>query len=513
MEFLSPGVFPREVDFSAYVQGVSTSTFGIVGVFQKGPVGEPTLVTSFEDARRKFGDFLDAQGFYAMHALKSFFDNGGARAFVVRTCHYEGGAPQAQASTVSLQDRDGAAPQNTLQVDAVTPGTWGDDLSVEITASDAYPTTGFNLIVKTDSGTVLETFADLLIGSGNAASEDYVEKRINGVSQYIRVTDLLSTTAAPDNRPAVGTQPLAGGADGLTGLVAADFIGDAEAGTGLYALDTVDVNFIAIPGESDTTSGPTLAQALITYAEGRKDCIAIIEAPRTDDTAQKMVDFRMGTGVYSHTAFNSSYGAVYGPWLNAKHPVTSRDIVLPPSGFVAGIFARNDAQGAVWTAPAGLNRGTVLGADSPVVRLSKGDRDIMYVKGVNPIAVMSGALVISGQKTLQLKASATDRVNVRRLMAFVEKSVTDAAQSLVFEPNYKKTWEAFKRMVGPFLQRIKDGGGFYDFKVICDETINTPADIDANVMRARVLVKPTKTAEFIAIDFAIAPTGADFSEL
>lgn len=512
MEMLSPGVYPVEVDYSAYVRAISTSTLGLVGVFQKGPVGEATLVTSFEDAKSKFGDFLDEQGYLALHALKAFFDNGGARAYVVRTVHYAAGSPTDVASTITIQDRDGVTPQNTLQVDAINGGVWGDDLTVEIAASTAYPSSGFNLIVKTDAGTVLETFKDLLIGSANAANEDYVEKRINGVSAYIKVTDLLSGTAPDSNRPAEGSYALAGGDDGLTGLVAADFVGDSATGNGLYALDPVDVNMVAIPGESDDTLGPTLAEGLITYAENRKDCVAIIEVPQGKSVTE-MKDFRMGTGSYTHTAFNSSYGALYGPWVKAKHPVTSRDITLPPSGFVAGIFARNDQEGAVWTAPAGLNRGTIRGATAPEKRLSRGEMDTLYEAGVNPIAVVVGAMTVYGQKTLQLKGSATDRVNVRRLLAYVEKAVSDAAQFLVFEPNHKDTWEAFKRLVGPFLQRIKDGGGFYDFKVICDETINTPAVIDANIMKARVLMKPTKTAEFISIEFAIAPTGADFSEL
>lgn len=501
-EMLSPGVYPTEVDFSAYVKALSTSTFGIAGVFEKGPVGEAILVTSLEDARRKLGGYLDADGHFGLHALKNFFENGGSRARVVRVTHLDGdGNSTAVASSVSINDRDGdgdSTANPTLKVEANTPGLWGDDLTVEVTDSAAYPSTGFNLIVKKDDGTVLETFRDLLM---DPTSVDYVERKVNGVSEYIVVTDLNS----PDNmdaRPEVGDHALTGGDDGLTGLVAADYV------RALAHFDPVDVNFIAVPGETDVT----ILEGLVTYVEGRKDCIAILEVPPDEDVSG-MVDFRKGTGSYTHSAFNSSYAALYGPWVVADHPVTGREITLPPAGFVAGIYARNDAEGNVWTAPAGLNRGTLRGAKRPAIAISKGDMDILYPEGINPLAQVAGAFVVNGQRTLQLKASATDRVNIRRLLVYVEKAVSDAAQFLVFEPNNKATWEAFKRLVNPFLQRIKDGGGFYDFLTVCDETINTPAVIDANEMRARVMVKPTKTAEFINIEFAIAPTGADFSEL
>lgn len=516
MELLSPGVYPIEVDFSAYVQAASTSTFGVVGVFEKGPVGEATLVTSLDDAKNKFGGYVD--GHFGMLALKSFFENGGSRAQVVRVVHYNTGAPTSSKATVSIVDRDGATPKATLQVDAIHDGAWGNGLAAQVVASVAYPSTGFTLVIK-QNGAVVETHADLLIGEANAGHADYAERRVNDVSLLVRVTDLASTTAAPANLPKVSAtaagEALASGGDGLTGILPSDFIGDVVTGApGLTAFDGIDVNFIAIPGESTAATGQGLGAGLITYAEGRKDCVAIIEAPVTA-TVANLADFRMGTGSFSATgsAFNSSYGALYGPWLNGTHPVTGRDIKLPPSGFVAGIFARSDAAAGVWAAPAGLNRATVAGAKGAALKLSQGELETLYQKQVNAIAVVVGALVVYGQKTLQLKASATDRVNVRRTLAFTEKSVKDAAQFLVFEPNSPKTWQAFIRLVSPFLREIKNGGGFEDFRVVCDATINTPDVVNQNIMKARIQVKPTKTAEFITVEFAIAPSGASFDEL
>lgn len=513
-ELLSPGVFPVEVDFSTYVQSQSTSTFGIAGVFEKGPVGEAVLVGSLEEARAKFGDYLT--GRYGMFALRNFFENGGARAYVVRVVHYAAGVATSASASLNIVDRAGT-PVNTLKAEAANPGVWGNSLTTRIEASTAYPTTGFNLVVRL-SGTVVETFKDLLIGSANAASEDYVEKRINGISEYIKVTDLASATAAPNNLPkltvAAGGDALASGADGVTGLVTSDFIGDAVSGApGLTAFDGVNVNFIAVPGESATASGQTLAAGLITYAESRKDLIAIIEAPQ-GLTPSGIVDFRMATGTFAGTgsAFNSSYGALYGPWLKGTHPVTGRSITLPPSGFVAGVYARNDRQSAVWSAPAGLNRGTVVGATSTGVKVTKADMDVAYPKGVNLILPVVGALTVSGQKTLLLKGSKLDRVNVRRLMAYVEKGISDVSQFLLWEPNNPTTWNAFIRLAEPFLRDIKAGGGFEDFRVICDASLNTPAVVNRNEMRARIQVIPTGTVEWLTVEFAIAPTGTDFSE-
>jgi len=507
-DMLSAGVYPVEVDFSAYVKTVGTSTFGLVGVFQKGPVDAPILITSFEQAKSVLGDYVS--GHFGLFALKNFFDNGGARAYVVRATKHTAGVSTALAATATLVDRAGS-PVNTLTVNGSTPGAWANGLQVTITDSVAAPTTAFTLTVKDAQNNVLETFKDLLIGAANQGSSDYVTQRVNGVSAYITVQDLASATASPNNRPANGTFPLASGDDGLTGIATTDFIGSAGTTVGLYALDSVAVNFVAIPGEgANDAAAATIGNALITYVEGRKDCVAILEAP-LGKTAQQLADFRMGPN--SGAAFNSAKAAIYGPWLDTVHPTTGAAITLPPSGFVAGVFARNDTVGAVWTAPAGLNRGQVLGVNAPHQRFTKGDRDVLYEVGVNPIAIVAGVLSVYGQKTLQLKASAKDRLNVSRLECFLESSISDSGQFFVFEANNVTTWQAFKRTVNPFLQRIKDAGGFYDFLLICDEKLNTPALIDANTMKARLLYQPTKTAEFLPIEFAIAGSGDSLASL
>ncbi len=510
-ELLSPGVFPVEVPFDAFVRPQGTSTFGIVGVFEKGPVATPVFVTSLADARAKFGTYLDASGHFAMHALTHFFEHGGSRAWVVRVAKYTAGVSTATAATAILQDR-APVPLSTLRVDASSPGVWAPGITVEVQASAALPATGFNLVVKSAAGTVLETFKDLLIGSANAASDDYAPKRVNKASAFIALTDLLSVTAAPNNRPALVTTTLAGGNDGLAGIAVSDYLGTSTQANGLFAFDTVFPNFIAIPGVTDATLGPALNAGLLSYASGRHNLFAITEAPQ-GSTAQTMVDFRNGTGSFSHPAFDDSFGAQYGPWQKTTHPLTGATIEVPVGGMVAGVYAQNDQIGAVHTAPAGPNRGLVRGSLGTDVPISKGDRDLMYSNNVNPVSVVNGRVQVFGQRTLQIKNSTTSSVNVRRMLIQIEQSISTATENLVFEPNIKRTWEAFKRLANPFLQSVKDAGGLDDFLVVVDESTTTPALIAQGVMKARVFVKPVLAAEFILLEFALALPGTNVQSL
>jgi hypothetical protein len=524
---ISAGVYPNEVNYSAYVKAKSTSTWGVVGLFEKGPIGVPVLVGSLDEAQRIFGNYLTTAAAgtgFAMLALKNFFENGGNKAVIVRTVKYTGATPSSAVATVTAVDQQGT-PANCLTVKAAvalggvsldSPGVWANGVQVVLSAGTADATNQFNLVVKDAAGNVLETYSDLWIGYDKRSDPDHVERRVNGKSAYIAVSDLYASgqNASTLRRPAFNTVTLAAGNDGLTGIATTDFIGSSSVGNGLYALDTADVNFVSIPGEAGTTAAnytaaTALGNALLDYCAGRKDCVAIIEAPQGNDAAGHQTFVATLT---SRTA-SGTYGGLYGPWVTALHPTTSQVVTLPPWGFVAGVFARNDREGAVWTAPAGPNRGGLIGALGTEKPMPESQRDAMYTKGVNPIALVAGGLQVYGQKTLALKASALDRMNVRRLLCFIEASIEDAANGIVFEANNKDTWESFKRTVSPFLRRIKDGGGFYDFVVVCDESINTPDLIDTNTMKARILVKPTKTAEFIAIDFAIAPTGANFATL
>ncbi|MHB9129738.1 MAG: phage tail sheath C-terminal domain-containing protein [Armatimonadota bacterium] len=505
--YLSPGIYPREIDFSFYVKQISTSACAMVGIAERGPINEPTLVTSWEQFLTTFGGYLAAG--YLAYAARAFFDNGGSVLWVTRIAHASDPTDPATLlaipASVTLKDRAGT-PVNTLTITAASPGAWGRKLSVTVQDSSRNPTTEFTLLVKENS-TIVEVYADLSLDETKA---NYVELVINGMSGNIAVDDAHSATVAPGNRPAVGTFALTGGDDGLTGLTDQDYIGDPAVHTGLYAFDSVEaLNLLCVPG----VTTPTVIIAGLAYAENRKDLLFLVDAP-FGITPQEALDFRKGAGAYSHPAFDSSYGALYYPWLRISDPLTNAVKYIPPTGAVAGCIARSDQKAAVWVAPAGIDRGRVRNVLGLGYVTNRAERDVLYPEGINCIASLPDAgICLWGQKTLQGQASATDRVNVRRLMMHIEKAVAKSSQFVVFEPNLPITWRALIRLVTPFLQDIKDNGGVYDFAVQCDEESNTPAVIDRNELVCRVFVKPTKTAEFVELNFILTATGGDFKEL
>jgi phage tail sheath protein FI len=611
--YLSPGIYTREVDFSFYVKQISTSSCGMVGVAERGPINKPVLVTSWEQFINKFGSYLQAG--YLAYAARAFFDNGGSVLFVNRIAHLTDptdrntltavkaqvvlkdrrvataslvtgtvgtdriawraiqpgaagnavsvelvaagndtplsigvlgqavtvnlatdgagdpvstadqvvaavvGSPEASARvTAETQDAGivqaaasaslsgGMDAMDTLKVRAADEGTWGARLSVQVEDGSLDPTGAFNLVVR-HKGEVVEVFKDL---SMDEAAPNHVELVVNERSDFIIVEDLGAASGVPADRPVIGAFELSGGNDGLTGLDDADYSGDPSQHTGFYAFDEIDaLNLIMVPGVTTAE----VIHAGITYAENRQDLMLLAEAPIHLEPLEA-VDFRKGQGMYSHGAFNSSYAALYYPWIEINDPVTGKRKLVPPSGAVAGCYARSDKKTHVWYAPAGIDRGRVFNALSLGYKTSRGERDVLYPEGVNVIASFpDSGINIWGQKTLQSQPSALDRVNVRRLMMFIEEAIAESSRFVVFEPNNPQTWRALIRLINPFMQDIKDKGGLYDFAVQCDEETNTPAVIDRNELVARVFVKPTKTAEFIELNFVLTATGADFKEI
>jgi len=611
--YLSPGIYTREVDFSFYVKQISTSSCGMVGVAERGPINKPVLVTSWEQFINKFGSYLQAG--YLAYAARAFFDNGGSVLYVNRIAHLTDptdrnsltalkaqvvlkdrrvaaaslvtgtvgtdriawraiqpgaagnavsveivaagndtplsigvlgqavtvnlatdgagdpvstadqvvaavvGSPEASALvTAETQDAGivqaaasanlsgGMDAMDTLKVRAADEGTWGARLSVQVEDGSLDPSGAFNLVVR-HKGEVVEVFKDL---SMDEAAPNHVELAVNERSDFITVEDLGTASGLPLDRPVIGVFDLSGGDDGLTGLDDTDYSGDPSQHTGFYAFDEIDaLNLIMVPGVTTAE----VIHAGITYAENRQDLMLLAEAPIHLEPLEA-VDFRKGQGMYSHGAFNSSYAALYYPWIEINDPVSGKRKLVPPSGAVAGCYARNDKKTHVWYAPAGVDRGRVFNALSLGYKTSRGERDVLYPEGVNVIASFpDSGINIWGQKTLQSQPSALDRVNVRRLMMFIEEAIAESSRFVVFEPNNPQTWRALIRLINPFMQDIKDKGGLYDFAVQCDEETNTPAVIDRNELVARVFVKPTKTAEFIELNFVLTATGADFKEI
>ena len=400
----------------------------------------------------------------------------------------------------------GQDPQDTLKVSAVDEGKWGDALSVQIQDGTQDAANEFDLAIRLKGETV-EVFRNLSL---DESKPNHIEVVINERSEWITVDDPSPTANSAQDRPAVGTFALAGGDDGITGLTDADYTGDVSRHTGFYALDEIDaLNLLLVPG---VTTAPVIAGG-VAYAESRKDLLFIAEPPIHLEPLE-VIDFREGQGTYTHAAFNSSYAALYYPWIEISDPLTGKSKLVPPTGAVAGCIARSDQKTDVWYAPAGIDRGRIFNVLSIACKTSRGERDALYSEGVNVIASFPDTGInIWGQKTLQSQSSALDRINVRRLMMYVEEAISQSARFVVFEPNNSQTWRALVRLITPFLQNIKTKGGFYDYRVQCDEETNTPQMIDQNQMVCRVFVKPTKTAEFVELNFVLTATGADFSEI
>jgi phage tail sheath protein FI len=210
-------------------------------------------------------------------------------------------------------------------------------------------------------------------------------------------------------------------------------------------------------------------------------------------------------------AVDSNMAATYYPWIKTIDLNTNKLISVPPSVLLPGVFAANDRVAAEWFAPAGLNRGGLVGAVSVLNRLTQSEKDTLYEGKVNPIVQFPGqGIVVFGQKTLQDKPSALDRINVRRLLLTVRKYIASTSRYLVFEQNTSTTRNRFLNIVNPYLESIQQRQGLYAFRVVMDESNNTPDVIDRNILRGAIYLQPTKTAEFIQIDFNILPTGASF---
>jgi phage tail sheath protein FI len=506
--YLSPGIYVRETDFSFYVKQISTAACGMVGIAERGPINKAVLVTSWEQFVKTFGGYI--QHGYLAYAARAFFDNGGSVLHVCRVANYTDPTRRSTLTAVraeaAIADRSAGVGVPTLKVRAANEGAWGNALSIGIEDGTRRPGAEFNLVVR-HKGEVVEVWKDL---SMDEAARNHVELAINEKSDWIVVEDADSATAAPLDRPRVGQHVLAGGLDGVAGMTDADYSGDSSQKTGFHAFDEIDaLNVLCVPGVGTAE----VITAGITYAEGRKDLLFIAETPMHLEPSEA-VEFRRGEGAYTHAAFNSSYAALYYPWIEISDPVSGKRKLVPPTGAVAGCIARSDEKTYVWYAPAGIDRGRVFGALSVGYGTSRGERDVLYPEGINVIAVFPDTGInIWGQRTLQSQPSALDRINVRRLMMYMEEAIAESSRFVVFEPNNPQTWRALIRLVSPFLQEVKEKGGVYDFAVQCDEETNPPAVTERNEMVARIFVKPTKTAEFVELNFVLTPTGGDFKEI
>jgi phage tail sheath protein FI len=288
----------------------------------------------------------------------------------------------------------------------------------------------------------------------------------------------------------------------LTNSTSKGSIAYMKAINALSNADEFDINMVIAPGVVQRLHS-FISTALVDLCEQRSDCFYIMDGTTAGDS--------IGQAITAASAIDSNYVGTYYPWVKTIDINTNKLITVPPSVLLPGVFAANDRVAAEWFAPAGLNRGGLVGAVSVLNRLTQSEKDELYEGKVNPIVQFPGqGIVVFGQKTLQDRPSALDRINVRRLLLTVRKYIASTSRFLVFEQNTSTTRNTFLNIVNPYLESIQQRQGLYAFRVVMDETNNTPDVIDRNILTGAIFLQPTKTAEFIQIDFNILPTGASF---
>ena len=268
--------------------------------------------------------------------------------------------------------------------------------------------------------------------------------------------------------------------------------------------DDFKYNLITAPGlvyAGSTQASPL--NILISNTENRGDAIVVLDLEYYSSTITNATN--------TAATLDSSYVAAYWPWVQITDPDTRQLCWVPASTMIPGVYAYNDKAGEAWFAPAGINRGGLGTVRQAERKLTQANRDSLYTGKVNPIATFPGrGVVVFGQKTLQTKASALDRVNVRRLLIELKSYISQIADNLVFEQNTQATRNNFLSQVNPYLENVQQRQGLYAFKVVMDDSNNTPDVIDRNQLVGAIYLQPTKTAEFIYLDFNILPTGATF---
>ena len=392
----------------------------------------------------------------------------------------------------------------TFTLEADSPGIEGNATQVVIANDERSGAFTMNVF---SSGVEVESWGGLV---KDDTSRLYVESFLSLTSDFIRVTDNTSNPATP----LPGTYTLTGGSDGIP----ADpddqdtlLIGNQLGMTGMYALsdpEQIDIDLIAVPGHP----GTSIISALLDLCQNiRQDCFAILDPP-FGLTVSEIVDWQNGVHPLNLTRFDSDFGALYWPWVRTRDTTNRVDVWVPPSGSVLAVYARSDNVSAPWFAPAGLTRGIVPNISDVFSRPTLEERDLMYGNrnAVNPIVQFNDTqdFVVFGQKTLQRRPTALDRVNVRRMMLVAEKRIRSRSRLLLFEPHDEVLREQFISLAEDVLTDIQGARGITDFRVQCDAELNTSDVIDRNELRARVAIQPTRAVEFIFIEFSIHRTGS-----
>ena len=551
---VSPGVQVKEIDLTNVVPSTSSTIGAMAGAFSWGPCEEIHTVSSETELVEKFGK-PDANTFESVLTAAQFLSYGSALK-VVRAVKSTARNATASGTGILAKNDDHFSTLSPAAGDWVIarhPGVLGSALKVHFATQaasfngdatwkswvESAPGTsagaaavGGSLdeihVVVTDetgeisgtAGTVLETFGFLSQASDVKSSDGtslYYKDHINTKSKWIRIGNHPaalsdageSAVANAFTVVAVASASLGGGIDGnaLT-------VGETTAMYNLFAdAETVDVNLVFQANSGFSAADTrTLSNFLVALAAARKDAVAFVSPERaaTANAAAPATD----VAAWRTALTSSSYGFADSSSLYVYDKCNDVYRWICAAGSTAGLTANADLVADAWFSPAGFTRGAVRNVTKLAWNPNQADRDALYKTGVNPIVTFPGqGTVLFGDKTLQAKPSAFDRINVRRLFIVLEKAVSAASKASLFEFNDEFTRAQFRNMVEPFLRDVQGRRGITDFKVICDGTNNTGNIIDTNKFVADIYVKPARSINYITLNFIATRTGVEFSEI
>ena len=501
--YLSPGVYVEEVDAgSRPIEGVGTAVAAFVGLAAQGPFNSPTLVTNWAQFTQVFGEFVE--GSYLAHAVYGYFQNGGGVCWIVRVGVDEKGPTQRQAALPAASDksleafravaRDGV--DGDVQVELVAEKPAAKAADGEDGADDAT----FTLIVT--AGSAREEHDGLTLKKGRTN----IATKVNAASTLVRIEELAGTET-----PAIGKYTLQAPSSPSRALTPRDFEGDVAKREGVGALAGVDeITMVCVPDlmalvNGDDTRLRDQQGKLIAHCELAGDRMAILDAP-ADLIPQDVHEWRNKTAGY-----DSKYATLYWPWLEVMDPLTSRPLMVPPSGHVAGVWARTDNTRGVHKAPANE---VVLGVNGLAFQITHAEQGALNQSGINCIRSFPGrGIRIWGARTLSSDPE-WRYLNVRRLFNYLSESILEGTQWAVFEPNDERLWIRLRIAVGSFLTRTWREGALFGatpeeaFYVKCDSETNPTDVIDAGQVVVEVGIAPVKPAEFVIFRISQYSAGA-----
>lgn len=496
--YLSPGVYVEEVDSgSRPIEGVGTAVAAFVGLAETGPVNQPTLVTNWSQYVQNFGGFVE--GTYLAQSVYGYFQNGGGACYIVRVGSDASSNGNAQA--LGAGSTSAEATLAGYKVQALESGPAGNDITVEVAdAAEGAPEDAFNLVVKRGDK-VQETFENVTLKKGR----QNVATVVNAQSKTIRLED-LGVNAETASRGAVA---LAGGGAPIPVRVTPDdYVGDAADRTGFGGLEAVDeVTMVCVPdlmsayqrGVLDLEGVQAVQLAMIAHCELMGDRIAILDPP-PGLNAQQIKEWRV-----DKVGYDSKYAALYWPWVKVFDPASGTNQFVPPSGYMAGIWGRNDDTRGVHKAPANE---IVRGALSLEINITKNEHDLLNPVGINCIRAFPGkGIRVWGARTLS-SDPAWRYLNVRRLFNYLEESILSGTDWVVFEPNDMALWAKIRRTIAAFLVNEWRKGALFGatpneaFYVKCDGETNPAEGIDLGQVVCEIGLAPVKPAEFVIFRLA-----------